>query len=131
MTTLGEHEAAYRDALLAGRLSFQRCPRGHAWLPPRQHCPTCLANPRGWADASGAAKLISWVVYRRSFDPSTDDRVPYNVAVVELAEGPRLITNIVGLAEDEELGAEAPLRLRIEREGDVALPRFEPLRGPG
>ncbi len=128
MTTLAEHQAAHRDALAAGRLSFQRCPHGHAWLPPREHCPTCLAEPAEWSDACGEAKLVSWVLYRRSFDPSTEDRVPYDVAVVELAEGPRLVTNIVGLDEHTQLPADAPLRLRIEWDGDVALPRFEPVQ---
>jgi uncharacterized OB-fold protein len=131
MTSLAEHEATYREALAAGRLRFQRCPESHAWLPPRQHCPTCLADAAEWVEASGEAKLLSWVVYRRSFDPATEDRVPYNVAVVELAEGPRLITNLVGVGEGEELPADAPLRMRIEHEGDFALPRFEPLLGVG
>jgi uncharacterized OB-fold protein len=124
--TLAEHEAAYRDALAAGRLSFQRCPAGHAWLPAREHCPTCLADASDRVDAGGEAKLVSWVVYHRSFDPSTDVRLPYNVAIVELAEGPRLLTNIIGLGPEDELPAEAPLRLRIEREGNEPLPRFEP-----
>jgi uncharacterized OB-fold protein len=130
LTTFAEHEAAYRESLAAGRLRFQRCPQGHTWLPPRQQCPACLADAAEWVEASGEAKLISWVVYRRSFDPATDDNVPYNVAVVELAEGPRLITNLVGV-EQAELRAELPLRLRIEHEGDVALPRFELADGPG
>lgn len=108
-------------------LRFQRCPAGHAWLPAREHCPTCLADAAEWVEASGEATLVSWVVYRRSFDPSTDDRVPYNVALVELAEGPRLLANLVGVGERPELPAGAPLRLRIERAGDESTPRFEPV----
>lgn len=127
MSTLADHEAAYREALAAGRLSLQRCPHGHLWLPAREQCPTCLEDAAGRVDASGAARLVSWVVYRRSFDPSTEDRVPYDVALVELAEGPRLITNLLGVDPGDRLPADAPLRLRIERAGDVALPRFEPL----
>jgi len=109
-------------------LHLQRCPAGHTWLPPREHCPTCLATAAEMVTASGAATLVSWVVYRRSFDPATDDRVPYNVALVELAEGPRLLTNLVGVGESPDLAAGAPLRLRSEPEGDVAAPRFEPVQ---
>ena len=48
------------------------------------------------------------------------------MAVVELAEGPRLISNVVGIEDHEGLVIDQPLQLRIENEGGVALPRFVP-----
>jgi hypothetical protein len=82
-----------------------------------------------WEDAGGDARLISWVVYHTAFHPAFKDRLPYTVAVVELTEGPRLISNIVG-ADPESLRIDQPLRLAIEREGNVAVPRYRPAEAP-
>ncbi len=115
----------YRESLEAGRLSFQRCRHcTHAWLPPREECPRCLRADWAWEEAGGAAKLVSWVVYHTAYDPAWAGRVPYNVAIVELAEGPRLISNI--LAPNDSLRGDMALRLVVEREGDRAVPRFAP-----
>jgi hypothetical protein len=117
----------YWAALEEGRHVFQRCGAcGHAWLPPRAECPMCLQAAWSWETASGAARLISWVVYHTAFHPAFADRLPYNVAVVELVEGPRLISNISGIDDQEALQIEMPLQLSIEREGGVAIPRYVP-----
>jgi len=119
--------APYWDALEQGRHVFQRCNVcGNAWLPPRHECPRCLRSDYAWEDAGGAARLISWVVYHTAFHPAFKPRLPYTVAVVELAEGPRLISNIAGAADPEALHIDQPLRLTIEREGGVAIPRYRP-----
>ena len=112
----------YWDALRAGQLTFQRCGCGHAWLPARRHCPACLRPDPVWERASGRARLLSWVVYHTAYHPAFERRLPYNVALVELQEGPRLLTNVVG--PDEALVADAPVELQVEWEGDVALARF-------
>jgi len=51
---------------------------------------------------------------------------PYVVALVELAEGPRLISNIVG-CEPEAVEVDMPVRIKFESAGEFLLPRFEPL----
>lgn len=122
MTGLGAH---YWGALREGRLEFQRCNAcGNAWLPARGECPKCLSPQWSWQQASGTAKLVSWVVYHHAYHPWFAKKIPYNVSVVELAEGPRLISNVV---HGERLKIEMPLQLVIEREGDVALARFKPV----
>ncbi|MGV1049645.1 MAG: Zn-ribbon domain-containing OB-fold protein [Solirubrobacterales bacterium] len=126
MTAPAAPERRFERGLEEGELLFQRCEGGHAWLPPRAHCPACLGDRFEWEVAGGAATLVSWVVYRRGFDPAWEDRLPYDVAVVELAEGPRLISNVVGIEGFEALRAGMELRLRVEREGGVALARFVP-----
>ncbi len=119
----GPYWAALRD----GKLIFQRCDACEtAWLPPRSECPHCLAPQPGWGTASGRAKLISWVVYHVAFNPAFKHRLPYTVAVVELAEGPRLISNIVGIEDPETLHIDQGLHLLIEDEHGVAVPRFRP-----
>ena len=117
----------YWEALAQGALRFQKCNAcGHAWLPPRTECPHCLAAEWRWEKAGGGAKLISWVVYHIAYHPAFAKRLPYNVAVVELDEGPRLISNIIGIDDAEKLVIDQRLRLVIEPEGATAVPRFIP-----
>jgi uncharacterized OB-fold protein len=118
-------EALKRDATL----TFQRCDGcGHAWLPARAQCPACLGDDWQRVPAVGGATLVSWVVYRHAYHPAFEARLPYTVAVVELDEGPRMISNIVR-ADPASLRIEQRLRLLIEDENGTAVARFTPLTG--
>jgi uncharacterized OB-fold protein len=114
----------YRAGLDAGRLTFQRCRAcGDAWLPPREECPHCWSPDWDWEEASGKATVVSWVVYHTAFDKRFAGRLPYNVAVVELDEGPRMITNIVEIpADGDVIGRKAVLAFEMDH--DRLLPRY-------
>jgi uncharacterized protein len=112
----------YWDALEQGHLVFQRCDCGHAWLPARRLCPSCLQPSVRWERSAGRGRLLSWVVYHTVYHEAFSDRLPYNVALVELDEGPRLITNI--LDSHEPLRGDAHVALHIQRDGGIALARF-------
>jgi len=116
------HEA-YEAALGEGRLVVQRCACGQCWMPARAACPTCLGTRWTWHTAQGGGRLESWVIYHVAFHEAFRDRVPYNVALVELDEGPRVITNIVG--DNALLRAQARVRFVAVREGERTLARFE------
>ena len=117
----------YWDSLAGGALSFQRCSScGHAWLPVRSECPHCLEADWAWEAATGGAKLISWVVYHTAFHPAFANRLPYTVAVVELDDGPRLLSNVLGVDAGSPLTIDQRLRLVIEDESGTAVPRFVP-----
>lgn len=113
----------YWQGLEAGKLRFQSCADcDHAWLPPREQCPRCLSDHWQWKPATGRGRVISWVVYRQAAHPAFTDRVPYNVAIVELDEGPRLITNIN--ADPADLAIEQPVALAVAVEQGFSLARF-------
>lgn len=112
----------YWDALREGHLVLQHCRCGHVGLPARRHCRRCLGGELNWQRASGRGRLISWVIYHTAYHPAFEQRLPYNVALVQLDEGPRLLTNIAGSLD--ALVADAPVQLKVEWEGDVALARF-------
>lgn len=119
------------QALRDGALTFQRCSAcGKGWLPARSHCPGCLCPDWTREQASGRARLVSWVVYRMAYHPAFASRLPYTVAVVELEEGPRMISNIVR-ADPQTLCIDQPLSLVIEDESGTAVPRFVPATGQG
>ncbi len=118
-------DAPYWRALREGRLDFQMCAScGHAWLPARAECPSCLSPSSAWRTADGTAKLISWVVYHVAPNSKFAARTPYNVAIVELSEGPRLISRVVDAAPDA-LRIDAPLALAISEIEGVAAPLFK------
>ena len=111
-------------ALKEGRLDYQRCKScHHAWLPPRTECPRCLGADWSWQPASGKATLLSWVIYHHGYHPWYAKKVPYNVAVVKLAEGPQMISNVIDAGG--KLKIDMPLQLVIQEEGGIALARFQ------
>jgi uncharacterized OB-fold protein len=121
--TVTDLNEPYWASLRQGNLSFQRCTRdGHAWLPARNECPECLYPEWTWERASGRGRLISWVVYHYAANPSLALKLPYNVAIVELAEGPRLATRLLELPED--LTIDCAVELAVSQDGTLALPTF-------
>jgi uncharacterized protein len=121
----GDPNGAYWRSLEEGRFRFQRCRVcANAWLPARSECPKCWSPDWDWEDADGGGRVVSWVVFHTAFHEAFAERLPYNVAVVELEEGPRLITNLTNLPNTPEDVTDKPVRLVIERDLDRALPRF-------
>jgi hypothetical protein len=82
-----------------------------------------------WEDASGQGKVFSFVVVHRVYHPAFADQVPYVVAVVELAEGPRLLTNIVGIAPEKVRCGLAVKAVFDDISADCTLPKFIPFSG--
>lgn len=117
--------APFWDGLQEGLLLMQRCGAcGHHWLPARRECPHCLRDAASWVPATGLARLVSWVVYHTPLHPAFESQLPYNVAVVELQEGPRLVSNIVGVSPDQ-LRIDQPLRFTTRQRGSVQIAQFE------
>lgn len=117
--------APYFDAAREGKLRLQRCPRDGFFFYPRSRCPDCLGDDWQWEDTSGRGHVYSFTVDRVGLDPAQRERLPLVVAVVELDEGPRLTTNVVGCApEDVRIGL--PVRAVFEDLGDESLVLFEP-----
>lgn len=116
----------YWDGLAAGELRYQHCRQcGNKWLPAREHCPECLSAESEWRASSGRATVVSWIVYRHAYAPHLVDRLPYDVTIVQLEEGPRMLTNIVNGDAGRKLSVGAQVELAIETEEGVNLPRFK------
>lgn len=112
------------EGLDGGRLLFQQCDQGHRWLPARDFCPDCLSSTFEFVQSSGRARVLSWVVYRTAFNDAFKDRLPYNVSLVELEEGPRMMTNV--LCAPDALAADLPVDLIIQKEETCSVARFQP-----
>lgn len=118
--------AAHWKAASEGRLAVPYCAACTQFhWPVRAACPHCGATPT-WRDASGTGKLASWSVVHRAVHPELKEAAPYIVAFVELDEGARLFTNLVG-ARPEALRVGQRVRCRFEPALDPAIhvPVFE------
>ncbi|PZX13030.1 hypothetical protein LX81_03407 [Palleronia aestuarii] len=114
----------YRANLAERRLTFQSCRAcGQTWMPARSECPNCLSPEFEWCEAGGRATIVSWVVFHVAFDPRYEDRLPYNVALVDLEEGARMVTNIIDLPDGEDVIGRT-VTLEFEHDLERELPRF-------
>jgi uncharacterized protein len=114
------------DATAEGRLVLAHCDKcGLVIWYPKTLCSSCGSLAVSWVEASGQGTIYSYTVVHRGAGRYRD-AVPYVVAYVELAEGPRVLTNIVGCEPDEvHIGQEVKLAFSDTGEGS-ALYRFEP-----
>ncbi|WP_051856171.1 Zn-ribbon domain-containing OB-fold protein [Streptomyces sp. NRRL B-1347] len=119
----------YWDAAAEGHLLVRRCHApgcGRAHHYPREFCPHCWSEDVTWERSCGRATLYTWSVVHRNDLPPFDARVPYAAAVVDLAEGPRMMTEVVGCAaRDLRVGMALRVAFREAGEG-LAVPVFEP-----
>ncbi|MCB1645757.1 MAG: Zn-ribbon domain-containing OB-fold protein [Pseudomonadales bacterium] len=114
------------DGAKAGELRLQQCNDCSAvYFPPRPFCPTCGHREVSVIRASGKGKLYSYIINHRPH-PAFDG--PYSIAVVELDEGPRMMTNIVNTPQaPESLTLDMPVVVTFESmSDDISLPYFEP-----
>jgi uncharacterized OB-fold protein len=113
------------EAAKEKRLLLPRC--NHCvryFFPPSQRCRHCLSPDIAWAESKGTGRIYSFVVYHRPYHPAFEADVPYVVAIVELDEGVRLLSNIVGTPH-EDIRCDARVRVTFEERDGVSIPMFE------
>jgi uncharacterized OB-fold protein len=113
----------------AGELRLQRCGEcAKTYFPPRPFCPACASRNVSVVKASGRAKLLSYVIHHR---PAPGFTPPYAIAVVELDEGPRMMTNVVGCPQTPDaLVLDMPVEVVFEKQtAEITLPLFKPADG--
>jgi len=114
------------DGVKDGRLLIQRCATcGALRHPPRPMCPHCHSLAWDTLESSGRGTVYSFVMPRHPQFPFFDD--DYIVALIELEEGTRLVSNLVDVAPDEaRIGM--PVAVRFDEfDGEVVLPVFTPV----
>jgi uncharacterized OB-fold protein len=80
-----------------------------------------------WVKASGRGKVLTFVFMNRPYVPSFKDDVPYNVAVIELDEGPCMLSCIVG-CDNKDIKVGMPVEIVFEDvTSDIALPKWRPI----
>jgi uncharacterized protein len=130
LPTIDDVNRPFWDGCREGVLRLQRCNAcGELRYPISPVCPTCLSVDYGWDELSGRGEVYSFGVFRHAYNDAWRDRVPYNVALIKLAEGPTLISNVVDI-DPEALRVGLRVRVVFEAETDeITVPRFQPLTG--
>lgn len=117
------------DGTKVGELRLQRCDGcGKSYFPPRPFCSACGSRKVSVFNATGKAILWSYVIHHR---PVPGFKPPYAIAVVQLAEGVKMMTNIVECEQTPEaLQLDMPLEVVFEKQtDDITLPLFRPAKG--
>lgn len=122
--------APYWDSAKQHSLQLQHCGAcGKFRYPPSSYCPHCLSDETGWQAVTGNGTIYSFILVHQRYDPSFASDLPYNVAIVELAEGPRLVSNIIGCS-NEALRVGMPVEVTYDDvTAEFTLPKFRPAAG--
>lgn len=118
------------SAGLQGSLRLQKCREcAHIRFPLDPICPRCLSAEHEWAPLSGRGRVQTFIRFQRAYDPSWESRVPYVVALIELDEGPVMISNVVG-AGALDVRVDDPVEVVFElMSAAAALPQFRLANG--
>ncbi|MGW0816955.1 Zn-ribbon domain-containing OB-fold protein [Streptomyces viridiviolaceus] len=112
-----------------GEVLLQRCNAcGHHQHYPRALCSRCWQTELDWVSSSGRGRVWTYTVVHRPGHPAWADDVPYVLAIVELSEGPRLLTNLVEI-QPEDVTTDMQVQARFTSHEPTSLIHFEPAAG--
>lgn len=108
-------------------LRMQKCTQcGHVRNPPSILCPKCHSMDVAWKKLSGKGKVYSYTVFHRLYHEAFRNDIPYAVGIIQLDEGPRMLSNIIG-CKIEDIKIDMPVKVYFEDITDkFALPKFKP-----
>lgn len=93
---------------------------------PRIVCPHCMSDQLNWVEASGRGKIYSYTIARRGAGPAFSQDAPYVVALVELDEGVRILSNIIEV-DVEEVHCEMKVQALFQDREGMKIPMFQPI----
>lgn len=95
---------------------------------PRRHCTHCLGNKLSWKSSKGESTVYTYSVVRQNYYPAFKERIPYVIAWIDLDEGFRILSNVVGV-DDPAADVKIGQRVQVEWQDyeSVSLPLFKPV----
>lgn len=119
-------EKPYWEFLRKHELRFQQCSDcGEFRFPASPVCAECDSGSYKWTQVSGKGVVFSWVVFHKSYFPSFANDIPYNVAMVQLDDGPMFIANIVDI-DNAAIRRGMPVEIVFDDVAeDLTIPRFK------
>lgn len=107
-------------------LRYRQCANCHTIVfYPRRHCTGCTDGDLEWRSATGRGRIYTYSIVRQSYHPFFRNQVPYVVAWIELDEGPRLISNVIGVKDPgTQVHIDQRVQLVWEEHPTVNIPLF-------
>ncbi len=121
---LDDDNAVFWQGCRERRLMLQRCGDCGAFrFPPRPRCAACLSASVTWAESSGRGEVASYTICHPPVLPAFAEKVPYNVIVVRVDEGPFLVSNLRG--GEPQVGMRVAVEF-VDVDTEFSLPQFCP-----
>jgi uncharacterized protein len=119
--------APFFEGASASRLMVQKCSEcGTNRFPAQELCSNCLSSAASWVPVSGRGEVYSFNVMHQVYHPGFASEVPYAVVVVKLEEGPKVVSNLVGV-KPSAIKCGMPVEVVFDKLSDqITLPRFRP-----
>ncbi len=119
--------AGFFEGAKRGQLMVERCEGcGEMRFPPHELCSRCLSDRAKWVPTSGRGEVFSFNVMHQVYHPGFAAEVPYAVVVVRLEEGPKFVSNLIGV-QPADIRIGMPVEVTFERlSADVTVPKFRP-----
>jgi uncharacterized OB-fold protein len=129
LPAITEENRPFWEGCQQEKLLLQYCERcQHYQFYPRLYCMQCGFEGLRWREVSGHGVIYSYTIIHQNKSPEFTNDTPYNVALVQLEEGPRMLSSIVDIAP-EELHVDLPVSVVFEKVTEsISLPRFRPRR---
>src|SRR4029453_3752971 len=122
----------YWEGARDGKLMIPKCRAcGRPFMYPRVACPFCASRDIGWVQATGRGRLFSFEIAHQILNKAFKVKTPVVLAMVELEEGPRILSNLLGIAPDpKQIRCDMPVEVCFEKLTDeISLPMFRPAGG--
>ncbi len=127
LPTIDDETRPFWDGCSQGMLRIKRCLACRkVFHYPRPFCPTCWSDDVEWFTASGRGTVYTYSIVHVNDLPPWAERVPYIAAIVELEEGPRIMTNVIECAFDD-VRCGLPVEVSFKEHADeLFIPVFKP-----
>ncbi|GAA5232637.1 Zn-ribbon domain-containing OB-fold protein [Verticiella sediminum] len=125
LPTISDDNRPFWEACRDQHLAMQQCDScNHIRFPISHCCPRCLSTDFHWQRLSGKGTVFSYVVFHQVYNRAFAQDVPYNVALVQLDEGPRMYSNVVGVPNDAVKVGDRLEAVFDRVTPDITIPRF-------
>ena len=128
LPVITEENHPFWEGCRQGKLLLQYCERcQHYQFYPRLYCMQCSADILRWLEVSGRGTIYSYTLIYQNKSPEFVHDTPYNVAIVQLEEGPRMLSSIVDI-DPTDLRVDLPVTIIFDPVSEgISLPRFKPV----
>jgi uncharacterized OB-fold protein len=127
LPTIDDGNRPFWSGAQAGKLVLQQCGAcGHIRYPINHVCPKCLSDQLAWVPLSGRGTVYSSIVFHQVYQQAFALDVPYNVSLIQLEEGPRMFSNVVGIPPSDVKVGDAVTVTFDPVTPEVSIPRFKP-----